>query len=79
MLLRLGHRRQAVAYNDNGPFPLSWNLIAPDSTIARVAAAITGSIALRYVADGVMIMTRPTPLASKLVRAGMWLLRRARR
>ncbi len=79
MLPRHNQRDQAVACNDNGPFAALWNLTAPNSNIARVAAAITGSIALHYVADGVVIMTRPTPLVSKPVRDGVCLPRRARR
>ena len=36
-------------------------------------------IALHYVADGVLMMTRPRPLVPKLVRPGVCLCRRARR
>ena len=79
MLSRHDQRGQAVACNDNGPFPAFWNLIAPNSNIAGVAAAVTGSIALHYVADGVLMMTRPRPLVSKPVRPGVCLCRRARR
>jgi hypothetical protein len=78
MLPRHDQRGQAMARNDNGPFPtFRCNLIAPNPNIARVAAAITGSIALHYVADGVLIMTRPTPPVSKRVRDGVCLPRRA--
>ena len=79
MLPRHNQRSQAMACNDNGPFPVFyWNLIAPNPNIARVAAAITGSIALHYVAGGVVIMNGPTPLVSKPVRDGVCLRRRAR-
>ena len=72
MLPRHDQRGQATARNDNGPFPtFRWNLITPNPNIARVAAAITGSIALHYVADGVLIMTGPMPLGSKRVRDGV--------
>ena len=78
MLPRHDQRGQAMACNDNGPFPdFRWNLITPNPNIARVAATITGSIALHYVADGVLIMTRPMPLVSKLVGDGVSLPRRA--
>jgi hypothetical protein len=78
MLPRHDQRGQAMARNDNGPFPdLRWNLITPNPNIARVAAAITGSIALHYVADGVLIITRPMPPVSKRVRDGVCLPRRA--
>jgi hypothetical protein len=79
MLPRHNQRSQAMACNDNGPSPVfRWNLIPSEPNIARVAAAITGSIALHYVADGVLIMTRPMPPVSKLVGDGMYLLRRTR-
>jgi len=80
MLPRHNQRSQAMACNDNGPFPVfRWNLIAPNPTIAGVAVAITGSIALHFVADGVLMMTAPMPLVSKQARDGMCLPRRARR
>jgi hypothetical protein len=69
----------AIASNDNGLFAaFRWGRIAPHPNIAGVAVAITDSIALHYVADGVLMMTRPTPLVSKQVRAGVCLCRRAR-
>ena len=72
MLPRHDQPGQAMARNDNGPFPtFRWNLIAPNPNIARVAAAITGLIALHYIADGVLIMTGPMPLGSKRVRDGV--------
>ncbi len=78
MLPRHDQPGQAMARNDNGPSPaFRWNLIQSNLNIARVAAAITGSIALHYVADGVLIMTRPMPPVSKRVRDGVCLPRRA--
>ena len=78
MLPRHNQRSQAMACNDNGPSPaFRWNLIPSKPNIARVAAAITGSIALHYVADGVLIMTRPMSPVSKLVCDGVCLPRRA--
>ena len=72
MLPRHDQRGQAMARNDNGPFPtFRCNLIAPNPNIARVAAAITGSIALHYVADGVLIIPGPMPPVSKRVRDGV--------
>jgi hypothetical protein len=80
MLPRHDQRGLAIASNDNGLFAaFRWGRIAPNPTIAGVAVAITGSTALRYIADGVLIMTGPTPLISKRVRAGVCLCRRARR
>jgi hypothetical protein len=78
MLPRHDQRSQAMACNDNGPSPaFRWNLIQSNLNIARVAAAISGSIVLHYVADGVLIMTRPMPLVSKLVGDGAGFPRRA--
>ena len=80
MLPRHDQRALAIASNDNGLFAAFWwGRIAPNPNIAGVAAAITGSIALHFVADGVLMMSRPTPLVSKQVRAGVCLCRRARR
>jgi hypothetical protein len=80
MLPRHDQRGLAIASNDNGLFAaFRWGRIAPNPNIAGVAVAITDSIALHYVADGVLMMTRPTPLVSKQVRAGVCLCRRARR
>ena len=79
MLPRHNQRSQAMACNDNGPsLAFRWNLIQSNPNIARVAAAIAGSIVLHYVADGVLIMTQPMPPVSKLVGDGMSLLRRTR-
>ena len=80
MLPRHDQRGLAMPCNDNGLSAIfRWSLTTPNSNIAGAAAAVTGSIALHYVADGVLMMTRPTPLVSKRVRAGMCLSRRARR
>ena len=69
MLPRHDQGGLAIASNDNGLFAaFRRGRIAPNPTIAGVAAAVTGSIALHYVADGVLIMSRPTPLISKQVR-----------
>ena len=40
MLSRHDQRGQAVACNDNGPFPAFWTLIAPNSNIAGVAGSV---------------------------------------
>ena len=80
MLPRHDQRGLAIASNDNGLFAAFWwGRIAPNPTIAGVAVAITDSIALHYVADGVLMMTRPAPLVSKQARDGVCLSRRARR
>ena len=80
MLPRHDQRGLAIASNDNGLFAaFRWGRIAPNPNIAGVVAAVTGSIALHYVADGVLMMSRPAPLVSKQVRAGVCLCRRARR
>ena len=61
MLPRHDQGGLAIASNDNGLFAaFRWDRIAPNPTIAGVAVAITGSIALHVVADGVLMMTRPT-------------------
>ena len=78
MLPRHDQRGLAIASNDNGPFPVfRWNLIAPNPDIAGLAVAVTGSIALHYVADGLLMMTRPLSPGSKLVGSRVCLPRRA--
>ncbi len=57
MLPRHDQHRHAPACNDNGPFSGYRRDLLPLSNIVRVATEVAGSVALSYVADGVLIIT----------------------
>jgi hypothetical protein len=59
MLARKHQHPRTTACNDNGFIPMGRrDARAPLPTILRVATEATGPIALSYVADGVLIITR---------------------
>jgi hypothetical protein len=58
MLARKHQHPRTTACNDNGFIPMRREARAPLPTILRVATEAIGPIALSYVADGVLIITR---------------------
>ena len=57
MLPRQDQRRHTPACNDNGLFSCKRHPMRL-SSIVRVATEVSGSVALSYVAEGVLIITR---------------------
>jgi len=58
MFARKHQRPRTTACNDNGFITLRWDTMALLPTILRVATEAAGPIALSYIADGVLIITR---------------------
>jgi hypothetical protein len=58
MIAHKRQRRWTTACNDNGVIAFGRGAVGPAPTILCVAIEATDPIALRYVADGVLIISR---------------------